>query len=44
MDTFPGKRFLINIKSNSPKEGELFAAYLKSFPAEVADKLFVLRW
>lgn len=41
LDTFPGKGFLINIKSNSPKEGELLAAYLKSFPSSVTDKLFV---
>lgn len=39
--TFPGKGFLINIKSNSPKEGKLLAVYLKSFPASVTDKLFV---
>lgn len=41
LETFPGKRFLVNIKSNDPKEGDLFASYLKAFPAEVADKLFV---
>ncbi len=41
LDTFPGKGFLINIKSNSPKEGELLAAYLKTFPVSVTDKLFV---
>ncbi|NSZ19999.1 glycerophosphodiester phosphodiesterase family protein [Agrobacterium vitis] len=41
LETFPGKRFLVNIKSNDPKEGDLFASYLKAFPAEVTDKLFV---
>jgi len=41
LDTFPGKRFLINIKSNNPKEGELLAAYLKAWPETVTDKLFV---
>ncbi len=41
LETFPGKGFLINIKSNSPKEGELLAAYLKPYPKSVRDKLFV---
>lgn len=41
LETFPGKRFLVNIKSNDPKEGELFASYLKAFPKEVIDNLFV---
>ncbi|KAA3497949.1 glycerophosphodiester phosphodiesterase [Rhizobium rhizogenes] len=41
LNTFPGKRFLINMKSNSPKEGELLATYLKAIPVGVTDKLFV---
>ena len=41
LDSFSGKRFLINIKSNDPKEGELFAAYLKAWPENVTEKLFV---
>lgn len=41
LGTFPGKTFLINIKSNSPKEGELLVAYLKSFPSIVTEKLLV---
>jgi len=32
--TFPDKRFLINIKSNDPHEGDLLAARLLKLPAE----------
>jgi glycerophosphoryl diester phosphodiesterase len=41
LDIFPGKGFLINIKSNDPKEGELLARYLEKFPDDVTRKLFV---
>ena len=38
---FPDKRFLINIKSNDPAEGDLLAARLASLPAEQLAKLMV---
>lgn len=31
--TFPGRRFVINVKSNDPAEGRLLAAYLGKLPA-----------
>lgn len=34
LNTFPGQRLLINIKSNDPQEGELLATYLNSLPLE----------
>jgi glycerophosphoryl diester phosphodiesterase len=37
--TFPDKRFLINIKSNDPKEGELLAARLLQLPKTQRDLL-----
>lgn len=40
LNAFPNKAFLINIKSNDPKEGGLLASYLKAFPEAVTDKLF----
>jgi glycerophosphoryl diester phosphodiesterase len=38
---FPDKRFLINIKSNDPAEGDLLAARLASLPVEQRAKLAV---
>lgn len=37
--TFPGNRFLINIKSNDPKEGDLLADRLQQLPKERLAKL-----
>lgn len=39
--TFPGQRFLINIKSNDPAEGHRLASFLRSLPAEQAAHLMV---
>jgi glycerophosphoryl diester phosphodiesterase len=39
MATFPGKRFLINIKSNDPDEGDLLADRLLQLPHEQLTKL-----
>jgi glycerophosphoryl diester phosphodiesterase len=36
---FPDRRFLVNIKSNDPREGELIAAWLKARPWARADRL-----
>ncbi|MGD9503095.1 MAG: glycerophosphodiester phosphodiesterase, partial [Methyloceanibacter sp.] len=33
MDAFPGKRFLVNFKSNDPTEGERFAALVRANPS-----------
>lgn len=38
---FPDQSFLINIKSDDPKEGELLAEYLSKFPEERLKKLAV---
>ena len=38
---FPGKRFLINIKSNDPEEGALLAAYVGSLEPASASRLSV---
>lgn len=34
LDTFPGRRFLINVKSNDPEEGTKLAAFLNALPPE----------
>jgi glycerophosphoryl diester phosphodiesterase len=39
--TFPGKSFLINIKSNDPAEGRMLADALRPRPAEQRDRLMV---
>lgn len=39
--TFPGRRFLINVKSNDPKEGELLAQALKRLVPNERDHLMV---
>lgn len=36
---FPGRRFLVNVKSNDPREGELIAAWLKARPWAGAERL-----
>ena len=36
---FPGRRFLLNIKSNDPREGDLLAAWLKARPWANAGRL-----
>jgi glycerophosphoryl diester phosphodiesterase len=36
---FPGRRFLVNIKSNDPREGDLIAAWLKARPWAGAQRL-----
>lgn len=41
LDAFPGKAFLINIKSNDPAEGTQLAAYLARRPAEDRRRLTV---
>ncbi|GGE51240.1 glycerophosphoryl diester phosphodiesterase [Agaricicola taiwanensis] len=38
---FPDKRFLINIKSNDPREGQLLAQALETLPAERRARLMV---
>jgi glycerophosphoryl diester phosphodiesterase len=38
---FPGKRFLINVKSNDPEEGEKLAAYLATLSPEQRQSLAV---
>lgn len=38
---FPDRSFLINVKSNDPKEGELLAQYLSRFPAKRLNQLAV---
>jgi glycerophosphoryl diester phosphodiesterase len=38
---FPNKPFLIHIKSNDPKEGELLASYLAKLPKDQQQKLTV---
>jgi glycerophosphoryl diester phosphodiesterase len=39
LTTFPDKRFLINVKSNDPREGELLAARLLQLPPEQLARL-----
>lgn len=39
IDSFPNRRFLINIKSRDASEGERLAAYLKAYPAAVTANL-----
>jgi len=39
LEAFPGRRFLLNVKSNDPAEGELLARYLAALPAERRDLL-----
>ncbi|MGL4964638.1 MAG: glycerophosphodiester phosphodiesterase family protein [Inquilinus sp.] len=39
LEAFPGRRFLLNVKSNDPAEGELLAGYLAALPAERRDLL-----
>jgi glycerophosphoryl diester phosphodiesterase len=34
LETFPGRRFLINVKSNDPEEGFKLAAFLNALPPE----------
>jgi glycerophosphoryl diester phosphodiesterase len=41
LDTFPERRFLINIKSNDPAEGALLAARLRQLPADRRARLMV---
>ena len=38
---FPERSFLIHVKSNDPKEGELLAQYLSKFPVERLNQLAV---
>jgi glycerophosphoryl diester phosphodiesterase len=38
---FPGRRFLINVKSNDPREGELLAARLAELAPSERDRLMV---
>lgn len=38
---FPGRRFLINIKSNDPAEGLRLASFLKRLPSGQAERLMV---
>jgi glycerophosphoryl diester phosphodiesterase len=39
LKTFPGRDFLINIKSNDPREGVLLVAYLADLPAAQRSRL-----
>ena len=41
LDTFPDKRFLINVKSNDPAEGTKLAAFLNALPPERRATLMV---
>lgn len=41
LDKFPGKRFLIHIKSNDPAEGEKLAEFLAGLPPARRDTLIV---
>lgn len=41
LDQFPDQSFLINVKSDDPKEGELLASYLSKLPLEQRKKLAV---
>ncbi|MBW8724568.1 MAG: hypothetical protein JF625_05355 [Inquilinus limosus] len=39
LEAFPGRRFLLNVKSNDPAEGELLAGYLAALPEDRRDLL-----
>jgi glycerophosphoryl diester phosphodiesterase len=41
LDYFPNRSFLIHIKSNDPKEGELMAGFLRALPAQRLARLTV---
>lgn len=41
LEAFPGRAFLINIKSNDPREGRLLAERLQQLPAAQRDRLMV---
>lgn len=39
LEAFPGRRFLLNVKSNDPAEGELLARYLAALPEDRRERL-----